>query len=335
MTTTYDVLGIGNAIVDVLTQSADAFIDEQGLQKGSMTLIDEDRAHTLYRQMADVTEASGGSAGNTMAGIASLGGRGAYFGKVRNDPLGQAFADDIRKVGVRFDTPPATEGPSTARCLIFVTPDAQRTMCTYLGACVGFDTSDLDRSTIEASQITYMEGYLWDRPEAKEAFIEASRVAHGAGRKVSLTLSDAFCVGRHRESFQALIDDHIDVLFANENELLSLYETTDFDEAVGLLRGKCEIAAVTRSEKGSLILNNGDPTHIGIERVGAVVDSTGAGDLYAAGFLHGLTHGLTAVEAGQLGALCAAEVISHMGARPQGNLVELAKERSVRLSRDS
>lgn len=327
----YDVCGIGNAIVDVLAHATDDFVASKGLVKGSMTLVDADQAEHLYDTMGPGTEISGGSAGNTMAGLATLGGRGAYIGKVKEDQLGQVFRHDIRATGLRFDTPAASEGPPTARCLIMVTPDAQRTMATYLGACTELGPDDVPEDVVKASQVTYMEGYLWDPPEAKKAFLKAAEIAHANGRKVSLSLSDGFCVDRHRSEFRELVDHHVDILFANETEILSLYETTDFDAAVQQVRGKCEYVALTRSEKGSLILN-GDGTHrVDIERVGAVVDTTGAGDLYAAGFLYGITHGLGPARSGRLGALCAAEVISHMGARPDHDLRELARSRGIEL----
>lgn len=327
----YDVTGIGNAIVDVLAHASDAFVQEKGLTKGAMALVDADQAEHLYEAMGPGTEISGGSAGNTMAGIASLGGRGAYIGKVKNDQLGEVFRHDIRAAGLTFDTPSAEDGLPTARCLILVTPDAQRTMCTFLGACTGLGPDDVHEDLVKASQVTYMEGYLWDPPEAKKAFLKAAEIAHANGRKVSLSLSDAFCVDRHRAEFRELVDHHVDILFANETEILSLYETADFDAAVQQVRGKCEYVALTRSEKGSVILNGGDAHHVDIERVGKVVDTTGAGDLYAAGFLYGVTHGLTPVDSGKLGALCASEVISHMGARPDQNLAELAKSRGLSL----
>lgn len=325
----YDVTGIGNAIVDVLAHATDAFVAEKGLQKGGMTLVDAEQAEHLYEAMGPGTEISGGSAGNTMAGIASLGGRGAYIGKVRDDQLGDVFRHDIRAAGLAFDTPAATDGPPTARCLILVTPDAQRTMCTFLGACTQLGPDDVPESLVRNSRVTYMEGYLWDPPEAKKAFLKAAEIAHGSGHKVSLSLSDAFCVDRHRAEFRDLVDHHVDILFANETEILSLYETTDFDAAVRHVRGKCEYVALTRSEKGSVVLNGDDAHHVDIERLGKVVDTTGAGDLYAAGFLHGITHGLSPRDAGKLGALCAAEVISHMGARPDQDLKALARAHRI------
>lgn len=327
----YDVVGIGNAIVDVIARADDAFLQEKKLAKGAMTLIDEAQADALYAAMGPGTESSGGSAANTMAGIASLGGKGAFFGKVKNDQLGGVFAHDIRAIGVAFDSKPATQGPATARCLIFVTPDAQRTMNTYLGACVNLGPEDVDEAVVKNSRVTYLEGYLWDPPRAKEAFVKAAKVAHAAGRKVSLSLSDAFCVDRHRAEFRDLVAGHVDILFANESEIKSLYETESFDAALQEVRGKCEIACLTRSEKGSLIVA-GDEVHvIDAERVGPpgaqVVDTTGAGDLYAAGFLYGWTHGFGLARAGRIASLAAAEAISHVGARPQTSLKALVKQR--------
>lgn len=320
----YDVLGIGNAIVDVLTQAEDQFLADCGLEKGAMTLIDEKRGAEIYQAMGPGTEVSGGSAANTMAGVASLGGRAAYIGKLRDDQLGAIFGHDIQAAGVAFDTQPGAAGPSTARCLILVTPDAQRTMATYLGACIGLGPEDVDGAAVAAAEVTYLEGYLWDLPPAKEAFLKAAKVAHDAGRKVSLSLSDPFCIDRHRESFRELVEGHVDILFANEAEIVSLYQAADFDQALQALRGKCELAALTRSEKGAVVLA-GDEVHIvDAVPVDRVVDTTGAGDLYAAGFLHGYTAGRAPYDCGRLGAIAAAEVISHFGARPERSLAALA-----------
>ncbi len=325
----YDVVGIGNAIVDVIARADDAFLAAKKLAKGAMTLIDEKQADALYAAMGPGTESSGGSAGNTMAGIASLGGKGAYIGKVRNDQLGQVFAHDMRSIGVSFDSKPATDGPSTARCLILVTPDAQRTMNTYLGACVNLGPDDVDEAVVKAARVTYLEGYLWDPPQAKEAFVKAAKIAHAAGRKVSLSLSDAFCVDRHRESFRDLVANHVDILFANESEIKSLYEVEGFDAALQAVRGSCEIACLTRSEKGSVIVAGEEVHVIDAERVGGagVVDTTGAGDLYASGFLYGWTHGYGLARAGRIASVAAAEAISHVGARPQTNLKALVKQK--------
>jgi sugar/nucleoside kinase (ribokinase family) len=320
-----NVVGIGNAIVDVISNADDAFLTRHGLAKGMMTLIDPDRAEALYDVMGPGLEMSGGSAGNTIAGIASLGGKAAYIGKVRDDLLGRVFRHDITALGVQFPTAPATEGPATARCLILVTPDAQRTMNTYLGACVDLGPEDIDAAIVEAAEITYLEGYLYDPPRAKEAFHKAASLAHAAGRKVSLSLSDPFCVGRHRAAFKELVARHVDVLFANEAELLSLFETEDFDDALGRIRGLCEIAAVTRSEAGSVIVTAGETHRVAAAPVARIVDTTGAGDLYAAGFLYGLTSGMPLDRCGRLGSHCAAEVISHYGARPETSLKALVQ----------
>jgi sugar/nucleoside kinase (ribokinase family) len=323
----YDVVGIGNAIVDVIARADDGFLVEKKLAKGAMTLIDEARADALYAAMGPGTESSGGSAANTMAGVASLGGKGAFFGKVKSDQLGQVFAHDIRAIGVSFESKPAKQGPATARCLIFVTPDAQRTMNTYLGACVNLGPEDVDEAVVKNARVTYLEGYLWDPPRAKEAFIKAAKVAHSAGRKVSLSLSDAFCVDRHRTEFRDLVANHVDILFANESEIKSLYEVESFDAALQAVRGSCEIACLTRSEKGSMIVAGEEVHVIDAERVGPVTDTTGAGDLYAAGFLYGWSHGQGLARAGRIASLAAAEAISHVGARPQTSLKALVKQK--------
>lgn len=323
---TLDVVGIGNAIVDVIAQAEDSFLEAEDLVKGTMALIDADRAESLYAAMGPGIEMSGGSAGNTIAGVASLGGKAAYIGKVRDDQLGAVFRHDITASGVVFATPPATTGKPTARCLVLVTADAQRTMNTFLGACVDLGPEDIDPSLIAAAQVTYLEGYLFDPPQAKESFRKAASIAHEARRKVALSLSDPFCVDRHRAEFRELVEHHVDILFANEAEIGSLYETHDFDAVLAHVRGHCEIAALTRSEKGSVIVT-ADGTHrIPAEPVERVVDTTGAGDLYASGFLYGLTHGRDPGTCGRLGSICAAEVISHFGARPEIPLRNLARE---------
>jgi sugar/nucleoside kinase (ribokinase family) len=320
--TTHRVTGIGNAIVDVLALADDAFLKAESLDKGAMTLVSERRALELYDGMREKLERSGGSAGNTMAGLASLGSRVGYIGKVKNDPLGEVFGSDLRKAGVTFQTPPLLDGPSTARCLIFVTPDAQRTMNTYLGACSELYPSDVDAGLIRQSQVTYLEGYLFDRPHAKDAFRKAAEIAHSSERKVALSLSDAFCVDRHRGEFLELVEHHVDILFANEREILSLYQCAEFDRAVELVRGHCEVAVLTRSEKGGVIISAHDPIVMPAEPVAQVIDTTGAGDLYAAGFLHGYTEGRDLGLCARYGALAAAEVISHFGARPETPLSE-------------
>ena len=319
----FDVLGIGNAIVDVLARSEDTFLDEHGLSKGSMALIDAGQADALYDRMGPGVEVSGGSVANSAVGVASLGGRAAYIGKVRDDELGRIFAHDIRAAGVTFDTPAANEGPGTARCLILVTPDAQRTMSTYLGACTRLGPEDVDVDRVAAAAVTYLEGYLWDPPRAKQAFRVAMDAAHAAGRRVALTLSDPFCVERHRAEFLELVDGRVDVLFANAAEIQALYETPDLENAVAAVRGRCEVAVITRSEEGSLIVTADAVHEVPAEPVGAPVDTTGAGDLFAAGFLHGLTRGAPLVDCARIGAVAAAEVISHYGARPETRLSEL------------
>jgi sugar/nucleoside kinase (ribokinase family) len=320
----YDVVGIGNAIVDVLAHADEGFLAERKLAKGAMRLIDAIEAEWLYGEMPAGIECSGGSAANTMAGLASLGGRGRFLGRVCDDQLGGVFAHDIRAIGVDYSTPPAKSGAATARCLILVTPDAQRTMNTYLGASVDFGPEDLDAAAIRDAQVTYLEGYLWDPPRAKEAFLEAVRIAHGAGRKVALSLSDGFCVERHRAEFRELVERHVDVLFANEQEIKALYEAPDFETAAHAVRAACGIVALTRSEKGSIVLDGEAAIVSAAEPVARLVDTTGAGDLYAAGFLYGLTHGRDLRACARLGGLCAAEVIGHMGARPELPLKELA-----------
>ena len=319
----FDVLGIGNAIVDVIAHAEDAFLKENGLRKGTMTLIDAARAEDLYGLMGSATESSGGSAANTLAGLAALGGRGAFIGKVRNDQLGGIFRHDIGAMGVAFDTAAAIDGPPSARCLIFVTPDAQRTMQTYLGASAELGSGDIDEEVITTAAITYLEGYLWDPPEAKAAFQKAARLAHEAGNRVALSLSDPFCVDRHRADFLDLVESQVDILFANEEEIMSLYRVDDFDAALQHVRGHCQVAALTRSERGSVIIS-GDEIHvIDAEPVAHVVDTTGAGDLYAAGFLFGLTQGCGLHDCGRLGSICAAEAIGHYGARPEADPADL------------
>jgi sugar/nucleoside kinase (ribokinase family) len=325
----YDVAGIGNALVDVISNADDTFLIANGIEKGGMTLIDDRRADELYGKMGAAVEMSGGSCANTIAGLASLGGKGAFFGKVKKDQLGEVFIHDIKSLGVHFPAAPATSGAPTGRCLIIVTPDAQRSMSTYLGAAQKLTADDIDEDTIRASAVTYMEGYLWDEPGAKQAFLKAAKVAREAGRLVSLTLSDSFCVGRFRDEFRRLAKDEVDLLFANEAEILSLYETDVFDEALQQVRKDCRFAALTRSEQGSVIVANGEVHVVDAEKVSKVVDTTGAGDLFAAGFLYGLTRGKDPVTCGRLGALAAAEVISHYGPRPQVSLAELAKAKGL------
>lgn len=328
--TRYDVIGIGNAIVDVLSHSDEEFLQRQKMPKGSMSLIDEKRAEAIYNAMGPVVEVSGGSAANTIAGVAMLGGAAAFVGKVKNDELGHTFARDIRASSVAYSTPMAETGPSTARCYILVTPDGQRTMNTYLGAAQDLTVDDISVDEIRSARVLYLEGYLWDPKQAKEAFVKAAGIAHDNGRTVALTLSDAFCVDRYRKEFLGLIRDKtVDLLFANEAELKSLYETGDFDAAVEALRQDATIAVVTRSEDGAMVVTREATETVPAFPVERVVDSTGAGDLFAAGFLYGFAKGLPHVDSLRLGALCAAEVISHMGARPERNLRELAQENGL------
>lgn len=325
----FDVAAIGNAIVDVIAHADDAFLADNGIEKGAMTLIDAARAQELYDRMGPGVEVSGGSAGNTMAGLASLGGRAAYIGKVCDDQLGTVFRHDIRAAGVHFETAPLTGEPPTARCLILVTPDAQRSMNTYLGACVELGPDDVDEALIGSSLVTYMEGYLYDRPEAKAAFRKAASIAHAAGRKVSLSLSDSFCVHRHHAEFLDLVENHVDILFANEHEIAALYGTDDFAAALDRVRGLGKVAALTRSAKGAVIVADGGVVEVAAEPVERVVDTTGAGDLYASGFLFGWTRGLAPAVCGRLGAVAAGEIISHVGARPDVVLADLVRSKGI------
>jgi sugar/nucleoside kinase (ribokinase family) len=320
----YDVAAIGNAIVDVIAPSSDAFLEAEALAKGAMMLIDDARAEQLYGVMAAGIEASGGSAANTMAGVASFGGRSAYIGKVADDQLGQVFTHDINAIGVSYDTPPLIGGPATARCLINVTPDGQRTMSTFLGASNKLTAADVDPKVIESAKIIYLEGYLFDPSDAREAFAKAAGIAHASERLMSLTLSDSFVVHRYRELLLGFIDSQVDILLANEGELCALFETDDFDAAVKALRGRVKIAGVTRAEKGSVVLAGDAITPITIDPVEKVVDTTGAGDQYAAGFLFGVARGRPLDVCARLGHLAAAEVISHYGPRPQVSLQDLA-----------
>jgi sugar/nucleoside kinase (ribokinase family) len=315
-----DVVGVGNALVDVLSHETEEFVARHGLHKGTMHLVDERRARELYEAMGPGVEISGGSAANTVVGVASFGGRAHYVGKVRDDQLGEVFRHDLRSTGVEHDTPAARQGPSTGRCLIVITPDAQRTMSTYLGASVHLGPDDIDAALIRRGRLLYLEGYLFGPPRAQEAFLVAAGLAHEAARRVALTLSDPFCVDRHREAFLHLVEHHVDVLLANEAEICSLYQVDDFDSALQRVRAHCEIAALTRGPRGSLVMA-GDEVHV-IDAcpIDELVDTTGAGDLYAAGFLYGYTRRMDLAECGRIGSVAAAEVISHVGPRP---LVEL------------
>ncbi|HRN88980.1 adenosine kinase [Hyphomicrobium sp.] len=328
--TKYDVVAIGNAIVDIIGRCEDSFLDKHAAPKGHMRLVDTATIDTIYADMGPGVEISGGSAANTAAGIASLGGRGAFIGKVSDDEFGRIFRHDIRAAGVAFETPAAENSAlATSRSLILVTPDGQRTMNTYLGISTDFTQSDVDPAVIEASRIVYLEGYLFDREEAKGAFREALAIAKKAGRQVALTLSDSFCVDRHRAEFLALIRAGIDIVFANENEILSLYETTSFDEAVRHVSRDTRLAVLTRSELGSLVVSEGTPIQIAPDPVAKVVDTTGAGDLYAAGFLFGLARSDDFSAAGRFGSFAAAEIIGQMGARPEIKLSHLARMRGL------
>ncbi|CAB4867892.1 unannotated protein [freshwater metagenome] len=320
----FDVVGIGNALVDVIAHADDSFIHAESLVKGSMTLIETDRAVSLYQALGSAVEMSGGSAANTMCGVASFGGRAAYIGKVSDDELGRVFGHDLRAVGVAFRPGMPEQHTPTGRCIIVVTPDAQRTMNTYLGVSSLLCTPDIDVATVAAGQVLYMEGYLFDRFEAKVAFRHAAGIAHAHGRMVSLTLSDSFCVDRHRDDFRGLVADEVDILFGNEEELLSLYEVDSFDAAVAAVRADCALAAITRGPLGSVIITPDEILVVHAEPVEQVLDTTGAGDLFASGFLYGFTRGLDLAECGRLGSIAAAEVISHVGPRP---LVELHKLR--------
>jgi sugar/nucleoside kinase (ribokinase family) len=319
----YDVLGLGNAIVDVIAEADDRALGRLDLAKGTMTLIDEARMIALYQGMGPAVEMSGGSCANTMAALASLGARAAYVGKVQNDQLGEVFRHDIRAAGVDFHTPPLFGGPPTARCLVFVTRDAQRTMATYLGACVELSPEDVDEADVAAAKIVYLEGYLWDRPGAKAACLKAAELAHRHGRQVALTLSDPFCVDRWRAEFAELIARHVDILIANEAEICSLYGANELQEAAERVRAEVRIAALTCSAAGSLLVTARSTHRIAAAPVARVVDTTGAGDLYAAGLLYGIAHDLPPPACGRLGSLAAAEVLSHYGARSQRPLAPL------------
>jgi sugar/nucleoside kinase (ribokinase family) len=323
----HDVLNIGNAIVDILAHAEDDLLVNQRLIKGSMRLIDAKEADRLYDLMGPAIEASGGCAGNTAAGIASFGGKAAFIGKVADDQFGKLYSHDMRSIGVYFDTAPLNGGAPTARSMILVTPDGERTMNTYLGACQELTVADIDAKTVEAAAITHLEGYLWDPPQAKDAFRRAAEIAHGAGRQVSLTLSDSFCVDRFRDEFLALIRDRtVDILLANEAEVRALYQTSDFETGVHALQKDCRLSAVTMGAEGALVV-----THDGIRKISAVpvdnvVDTTGAGDLFASGFLFGHARGMALPDAARLGTIAAAEVIGHIGPRPATSLADLARQ---------
>ena len=318
-----DIVGIGNAIVDVLTTTNDSLLERLSFAKGSMTLIDENKANELYEMTHNRIQKSGGSVANSLACVAQLGGKAAFIGRVRDDKLGDVFTEEISTTGTIFKTPPSSIGPSTARCLIFVTPDAQRTMCTYLGASVLLEPKDIDLSAVREAKILYLEGYLWDNPAAKKAFIKAAEIAKNAGRKVALSLSDSFCVSRHRESFIKLVADHVDILFANENEITTLYKTSSLNTALEELKKKCDLAAITIGEKGSILISNGKEINIDPFIIGKAIDTTGAGDLYAGGFLKGLADGLNPELSAKIGSICAGQIVTELGSRSNADLINL------------
>jgi sugar/nucleoside kinase (ribokinase family) len=326
----YDVLGIGNAIFDVLVKTDEKFLSDHGMTKGGMSLIDEARAASIYRDMGPATEMSGGSAANTIVGIAGFGARAAYVGKVKDDQIGRLYTHDIRAAGVAFDTSPASGGPATGCSYILVTDDGERTMNTYLGAAQELTAADIDAEEVAGAKIVYLEGYLWDPESAKEAFVKAATIAHGAGRQVALTLSDAFCVDRYRDEFLELMrKGTVDLVFANEAELHSLYQTSDFDTALRQLRKDTKLGVVTRSENGCIVVSDDGVVAVPAFAIDRLVDTTGAGDLFAAGFLVGLVRNAGYENAGRLGALAAAEVIQHIGARPLASLRDLAKKNGL------
>ena len=325
MSSTFDVVGIGNAIVDIIARCDEAFLDTHGASKGHMRLVDEQEISRLYDAVGPAIEISGGSAANTIAGIASLGGATAYIGKVADDEFGRIFAHDIRAAGVVYDTPPAQSGLPTARSLVLVTPDGERTMNTFLGVSPQLGTAEIDANMIAEGKILYLEGYLFDQDSAKTSFREAAKIAKGAGRLVSMTLSDGFCVDRHRAEFLEFITAEVDILFANESEITALYEVNTFDEALERVKADTRLAALTRSEKGSVVAAGSETIAVPAFPVDSVVDSTGAGDLFASGFLFGYAQDLELRRCAELGSLAAAEIISHIGARPEKNLHELAK----------
>lgn len=325
----FDVVGLGNAIVDVLARADDAFLSEHGILKDAMQLIDEPRAEELTALASGAVITSGGSGANTIAGLSSFGAKTAYIGKISNDDLGHQFMREMMKAGVPFHTRPLETGPATARSIIFVTEDGHRSMNTFLGASVLFNKEDVDADLVRGGQILYLEGYLFDREEAQEAFVHAAEIAKSAGRKVAVTMSDQFCVDRHRASFRHLVKGFADIVFANEAELLSLYEMDDFDAALKALQADCAVAAVTRSAKGSVVIGEGAPISVPAEPAARVVDTTGAGDQYAAGFLFGIARGLPLATCARLGHIAAAEVIAHMGPRPATSYKALAEAAGI------
>ena len=321
-----DVIGIGNAIVDVLIYTTDSFLESNSLSKGNMTLVNESQAQALYSSIGPGLETSGGSVANTLAGISLLGGKTGFIGRVKNDNLGKNFTRDIQNAGTIFKTPAITDGPSTARCLILVTPDAERTMCTYLGASVFLEPKDLNLSIIKDSKILYLEGYLFDNKAAKNAFYAAAQVSKASNRKVALSLSDSFCVDRHREDFLDLIDTNVDILFANENELISLYKDSSLEEALKRIKARSCISVITCGEKGSIIINKDSRLEINSYKLGKVIDTTGAGDLFASGFLFGYVNGKDLSTCGKIGSICAGQIITQLGSRSQVSLKEVIKK---------
>jgi len=318
-----DIVGIGNAIVDVLTTTDDSFLKKLSFDKGSMSLIDENKAKELYEMTTNRIQRSGGSVANSLACVAQLGGKAAFIGRVRDDKLGEIFTEEISTTGTIFKTPPSSVGPSTARCIIFVTPDAQRTMCTYLGASVLLEPKDIDLSLVREAKILYLEGYLWDNPAAKNAFIKAAEIAKNAGRKVALSLSDSFCVNRHRESFVKLVKNHIDILFANDDEIKALYKTSSLNTAIEELKKTCDLAAITIGKKGSILISSGKEINIDPFIFGKAIDTTGAGDLYAGGFLKGLADGLKPEISARIGSICAGHIVTQLGSRSNTDLLNL------------
>ncbi len=327
----FDVCGIGNAIVDLLTNSEDSFLQDQDIVKDSMMLVDELHAETLYGKMTGPVKASGGSVANSVAAIASLGGCPCYVGKVKNDDLGDAFIKDMEALGVHTPILPVDNGPSTARCMIFVTPDAKRSMCTYLGACVNLTTDNIDSDQIVNTKVTFLEGYLFDPPKAKEAFRYSAEIAHKADRLVALSLSDLFCVDRHREDFSSFISESVDILIGNEDELKSLYQVDSIDEAMGIANKQVEIVAGTCGERGVVIACGTEALSVPAEPIGSLVDTTGAGDMFAGGFLYGLTHGHSLEESGRIGTISAAEVLAHFGPRPKERLQDVMAAKGIKL----
>ena len=330
MSTKIEVLGLGNSLVDILAYADDAWLEAQDMAKGAMTLIDEDRAEALYAARVDPRVISGGSAANTIVGVASFGVSAAYIGKVKRDALGETFIADIRSTGVRFDTRPAERGPATGRCFVYVTPDGERTMNTYLGASTYLSPPDVDEKLVRAAKVVYLEGYMWDRPAAKSAFQKAGEIARETGSRVALTLSNSFCVDRFRGEFIDLMRTKtVNAIFSNTDELLSLYETPHFDEALDALRAEGVLGVVTRSEKGCIVVEGDDTWEAPASPIAKLIDTTGAGDMFAAGFLAGLARGRDMTTCGRLGALAAAEIIQHLGARPNVSLKALAKEKGI------